>query len=352
MKKFVLVVFACALSFVSQATIRTVNNVSGLDADYTTMNDALAASIDGDTIYVQPSPNNYGGITLNKRLVIMGAGHNPLFSLYDSYITQISFGSGSGSSVLKGLSIQVITSATGVTCNNVLISGCKLNSPNNSPLQFNDGVMNGWIFEGCTIQSGSNFPIELNNLDANLIIRNCYAMSTGAYNVFNSVPNGTHIDHCILLTTGASVYSGVSIGQNVLHTNNIISTSSVNNNFGVDYSCSSCTFNNNLLWNAAAAFPTPALGTGNIVNVDPLFANFGYSTTYSYNWDFHVADNSQANNAATDGSDIGIYGGIFNFNHNGIDGGSPHIVDFSLESSSAPQGGTITIHLNANGSGQ
>jgi hypothetical protein len=352
MKKLILAVFACMLSLVSQAAIRTVNNVNGLEADYATITDALAASIDGDTVYVQPSPNSYGSFTLTKRLVIMGAGHNPSFSPYDSFFSQVSFGDGSGNSVLKGLSIQVITAANAVSCNNVLISGCKLNNPNNSPLLFNDAVMNGWIFEGCIMQSGGNSPILLLYLDANLIIRNCYVMSIGSYNVFGSVPSGTHIDHCILLTTGSSVYSGVAIGQNVLHTNNIISTSSANNNFGVDYSCTLCTFNNNLLWNAASAFPTPNLGTGNIVNADPQFAFFGYSGTYSYNWDFHVADNSQASNAATDGTDIGIYGGIFNFNHFGIDGGSPHIVDFSLGSSSAPQGGTITIHLNANGSGQ
>lgn len=351
MKKIALLFVACSLAFAANATIRTVNNVNGLEADHTTISDAIAASVDGDTIYVQPSPNSYGSFGLNKRLVIMGAGHNPSFSPYESYITQVTFVTGSGNSVLKGLSIQIIASSSGVICNNVVISGCKLVNSSDSPILMGDATHNGWILEGCILQSGNSQPIKLLNFDANLIIRNCYAMSQGAYNLFNSAPSGTLIDHCILLTLGTSTYTGIATGQNILHTNNIVTTDA-SLNYGVDYSCSFCTHNNNLLWNSNSSFSTPPSGSGNIVNADPLFLNFYFSSSYVYTWDFHLANNSLANNAGTDGSDIGIYGGIFNFNHYGIDGGSPHIVDFTLGSSSAPQGGTITIHINANGSGQ
>jgi hypothetical protein len=173
----------------------------------------------------------------------------------------------------------------------------------------------------------------------------------GGYYIFNQVPSGALIDHCILVGQNASTFYGICSGQNVLHTNNIVTTTA-STNFGVDYSCSACTYNNNIFWNSYSSFNSVPTGSGNIENVSPSLNNFSFINDYSYSWDLHVSDSSPAQNAATDGTDIGIYGGIFNFNHYGIDGGSPHIVNFSLGSSSAPQGGTITIHLNANGSGQ
>ena len=351
MNKIHITWMALMLSISASATIRTVNNINGLEADHTTISDAIGASLDGDTIYVQPSPNDYGSATLNKRLVLMGAGHNPTFSPYESWITTLTIGTGSGNSVVKGLSIRKINSNPSITANNVLVSGCKLSNPGESPLDLGNSIHNGWIFEGCVMQSGSNIPISFGNLDANLIIRNCFAMSIGAPYIFYQVPSGTLIDHNILIGEGASIFYGITAGQNVLHSNNIVTTTATTN-YGVDYSCSACTFNNNLLWNANSSFNTPPSGSGNVVNVNPAFTVFSFTVDYSYNWDLHVSDNSPAQNAATDGTDIGIYGGIFNFNHFGIDGGSPHIVDFSLGSSTAPQGGTITIHLNANGSGQ
>ena len=91
----------------------------------------------------------------------------------------------------------------------------------------------------------------------------------------------------------------------------------------------------------------------NINDVNPDFANYvGVSGGYSYANDFHLDAGSVGENAATDGSDIGLYGGIFPFSAIGADNGTPQIVDFTIATSTAPSGGTITIHLNANGSGQ
>jgi hypothetical protein len=350
MNKFYFTCIAILLAATASATIRTVNNINGLDADYTTISDAIGASLDGDTIYIQPSPNEYGSVTLNKRLVLMGAGHNPSFSQYESWINTLTMASGSGNSVIKGLSIVLLNSNPSITCNNVVVSGCKLWNNADSPISMGGSIHNGWIFEGCVLIAITD-PISLGGLDANLIVRNCFALSDAAPYVFYQVPNGALIDHNILVSKGASIFYGVTSGINVMHSNNIITTTS-GTNYGVDYSCSACTFNSNILWNANASFTTPTVGTGNIVNVNPSLLNFSFNEYYSYNWDLRISDASPAQNTASDGTDIGIYGGIFNFNHYGIDGGSPHIVNFSLGSSSAPQGGTITIHLNANGSGQ
>jgi hypothetical protein len=189
-------------------------------------------------------------------------------------------------------------------------------------------------------------------MGSNTILRNNYISCSAISINFNNVPSGTIFDHNIIAQffSSSSVSTGIASGNNVYFSNNIITTQA-NSNYGAGYSCSNCTFDNNILWNYAASYSTVP-GSNNLVNVDPLINNWSWSNIYSYNLDLNVSTESQALNAATDGTDIGIYGGIFNFSPFGIDGGTPHIVDFSLESSTAPQGGTITIHLNANGSGQ
>lgn len=349
--KITLSIFAFLGCLVANATIRTVNNQSGSDADYSTVSSAHGASLDGDTIYIQPSPASYGSLNINKRLVIMGAGHNPSFSLYNSKLDIVYFGSSSGNSILKGLNISQISTTNSSTANNILISGCFLTSSSGSPIALNLGTFNNWVFEGNIIQSIDTY-VELSGLGSNAIFRNNYISSTGVgYNLYN-VPSGTVFDHNIITQffTSSPTSTGVAVGSNLYFSNNIITTQA-SSNYGANYSCLNCTYDNNILWNYAASyFPVP--GSNNIINVDPQFNAWSWNSTYNYNSDFHIASESQAANAATDGSDIGIYGGIFNFNPFGIDGGTPHIVDFTLESSTAPQGGTITIHLNANGSGQ
>ncbi|MFM1999419.1 MAG: hypothetical protein RL204_1366 [Bacteroidota bacterium] len=349
--KITLSIFAFLACLVANATIRTVNNQSGSDADFTSITSAMGASLDGDTIYIQPSPTIYGSITVTKRLVIMGAGHNPNFSLYNSALDIVTFGNNSSNSIFKGLNIAQITTTNSTTVNNLLFSGCFLTNYNGNPIALNSGVYNNWIFEGNIIKSyGTN--INISGLGSNAIFRNNYISSTVASTTLTNIPSGTIFDHNIIsqFFTSSASSTGVGFGTNVYFSNNIITTQA-STNYGASYSCSQCTFDNNILWNYSSAY-LDVPGSNNLVNVDPDFNAFVWDNNYSYNNDFHVAADSPATNAATDGTDIGIYGGIFNFNPFGIDGGTPHIVDFSLESSTVPQGGTITIHLNANGSGQ
>src|SRR6185295_14012387 len=63
----------------SNATVRTVdNNTNRAVGAYADISNAIAASSAGDTIYVQGSGFVYNQTyTLDKRLVIIGPGHNP-----------------------------------------------------------------------------------------------------------------------------------------------------------------------------------------------------------------------------------------------------------------------------------
>lgn len=347
MKKLFLSIALCVMAGASFATIRTVNNQVGSDADYSSIAAAIGASSVGDTVYIQPSPTPYASLTLDKRLVIMGPGHNPSFSPYNSTVTSVVIQTGADAAIFKGLVINTLQTPSSNTISNVLISGCQLINYSASPLLIAVGTYNNWVFEGCAFIAGSVVP-NMAYLGSNLVIRNCYLQSSGQNYTLANLPSGTVIDHCIFNTYNTSVYYGSIVGTNVEVKNSVLMTtaSSVNS---AAYNCGLCNFHDNILWSTGGTFPTLA---GNLNNVSPLFVNFYNSASYEYNWNFNIGAESPAIDAASDGSDIGIYGGIFNFNHAGIDGGTPNVVDFSLGSSSAPAGGTITIHLNANGSGQ
>jgi hypothetical protein len=64
-----------ALSNLASAHIWRVNNDPTKSADFTVINDAIAAAAPGDTIHIEPSATAYPNFLLNKRLVILGNGY-------------------------------------------------------------------------------------------------------------------------------------------------------------------------------------------------------------------------------------------------------------------------------------
>ncbi|HMJ70334.1 MAG TPA: hypothetical protein VK508_15625 [Cyclobacteriaceae bacterium] len=71
------------------ATVHTLCNMPYSPGQHTTFSAAHAAAAAGDTIYVHGSHFNYGNISVNKPLVIIGTGHNPdkqspLVSLFET----------------------------------------------------------------------------------------------------------------------------------------------------------------------------------------------------------------------------------------------------------------------------
>ena len=89
----------------AQAKIWRVNNMLGVVADFTTVSGAYNASQNGDTIHIEPSVNNYDGITSYKRLVWISIGNflqqNPgtQFSQVTGRMGYLGFSPGSEGSV-------------------------------------------------------------------------------------------------------------------------------------------------------------------------------------------------------------------------------------------------------------
>ena len=76
-KKAILVLVLLFAINKTQATVITVSNAPNSPAQYTDLQLAINAANNGDTIYVSGSLVNYGVITIDKPLVLLGAGFNP-----------------------------------------------------------------------------------------------------------------------------------------------------------------------------------------------------------------------------------------------------------------------------------
>ena len=74
MKKSTLVLIAGCLAMAAQARTLRVNNISGM-APYASIQAAVDAALDGDTIMVDGSTVRYEGAKLDKRLVLIGPGY-------------------------------------------------------------------------------------------------------------------------------------------------------------------------------------------------------------------------------------------------------------------------------------
>lgn len=75
MRKTIVTLVALCAAMAVNATVLRVSNVSGSTAPYSTVQDALAAAAEGDTIMLDASGTNYGKITIEKRITLMGPGY-------------------------------------------------------------------------------------------------------------------------------------------------------------------------------------------------------------------------------------------------------------------------------------
>jgi hypothetical protein len=374
--KSCLAIFLALFSTVATATIRTVSNDPALQAQFTTFDAAQTASATGDTIYLQGTTFQYPPLNVRKRLVIIGSGfaaNNPL-----------------GQST-KVESINLVRNATddatGSTIMGLLIAGSVLPTggafavPNNITLMRNSIGGNvslspgscggtyptGWVIVnniffsridgGGTISCGG----PVNTLIANNIFQN------GNINGFVSAT--VIIDHNIFLGVTGGVLAQLT---NLTITNNIFSRST---GFVLDPSASvlSCVFNNNLSNLTTIANPTfynpgnsfnhfiasagaSNTGTGNIIGQNPLFIVNANPDAYSSLDNYRLQSSSLGKNAATDGTDLGIYGGTYPFPSGGAPGSGfdtrplppvPQVTNMSIQNPSLAPGAQLKVTIQA-----
>lgn len=289
-------IFFVALLIVSQlqAKVLTVSNRPGNPAQYQQVASAIAAAAPGDTIYVQGSEIRYDDFTIDKKLTIIGPGHKPdkevaLLADFNRVTIGVQNTDANGSSLI-GINASAVLGST-FSQSNITIKRCKLDY-----IYIQGGsveITKKWIIEDNILYSisfASTLPTPYE-----FIIRN-------------------------------NIFSGqITYGSSLVITNNIfigsqsdaflgLTNSSIHNNIFYGTSpqgAANSTFNNNISYsNSNTTLPYGTNnGINNKVDVDPLFTVYT-GGAFNYAHDYHLQATSPGKNAGTDGTDIGLFGGI------------------------------------------
>ena len=297
-------------SLAGQARIWRVNNNSGVEADFTTLQAAHNASVSGDSIYLEGSSASYGPMTCTKMLYVVGPGYfldqvpNTQSLAQSAKVGSITLNSGSQGSIIMGLDFQ--GSPLDVFASNIVIRRNKFSS--------NNGTEPIWSAGRVTLQYMNNNP---STGATNIIISQNYGLSISASYPTNSVLITNNVI-AVGLASGENTASPcISAGENsiLLIQNNIIRNgkisvhkSNLTNNIMVAgfFDANSNLFSNNISNNAQFGAEN---GNKASINMTTVF-------NYTGSWDqFYLLKPGSPASGAGYGStsslpiDAGIFGG-------------------------------------------
>lgn len=335
------------------ATVRTVSNTPGTVAQFTTIQAAVNASTNGDTIYVHGSTVNYTGFSINdKRLVVIGPGRAPIqsFMAVPAMVMDMTI-SGSGSSNTEIHGLHFIST----------INMTSFNHPDNirfirnffgSSISIGTGTntYSGFLFESNWFDN-TGFSVAQSCFFQNFIVRNnvfyCGNSNANVSGFYNSI--SVIFDHNLFygpstLNAPTNVF-GTSC-RNLLLTNNIFVRRNASANI------SSSVFNRNLTFNCFATNPWDTSGnTGNdnIVG-DPQMADQNAVNSGSQNplLNFTIAA-GPANNSGTDNKDLGLLFdpvGSLNWTNSRMSR-IPFVYSMNITNANIPAGGTLNVQVEA-----
>jgi len=300
-------------------------------AFYTSLDSAINNAQNGDTLYL--SGGSFALVNhISKRVHIIGVGHHP-----DS---------------------TAATNMTLITGEFFLLSGADAGSMSGVYLQ-------GGIIFGNQSSNGHISNYTLNRCNINYLSSSSNAATNNLFyeNVFRSQVNLANSQSNAFYNNILPAVS--SFGPNTFFKNNIFLR--LNNN--LESYVNNSTFENNvflgvspvfnIIWNyyiennifnsnlfvENISFPYGAnMGLDNIVN-QPLSSIFVNQTgnEFNYTHDYHLQASSPGNNAGTDGTDIGIYGGVFPWKDGSLPN-NPHI-QFKNISGTTDQNGNLQINI-------
>ncbi len=323
-----LVLFLSSFSVsTSYAKIWRVNNRGVIPADFTSAQAAHDGANPGDTIFLEPSPTNYGNLTVSKKLIVIGTGYFLAENLetqwknnWPAILGSVTFDVFSDYSQLMGTicgSLQV--SAPYITIRRNYINDIiQLSASNIVVLENYCDFLGGY---GCTtisflkINSGFH-DISINN---NIFIFHPrpYTSGAGVGDISGSVSYaGGFLNNIIMgyLSWNCAASSSLNL-ENFIVQNNIISTCTFyqNNNYYTNNICNNTEFGNQ---------------NGNQENVD---LNTVFLYTGSTDGQYQLKTGSPAIGAGFGGVDCGAFGGLNPYILSGIPP-IPAIYDFNIGS--------------------
>ena len=327
--------------FESKATVLTVSNSTLNAGQYSSLQTAINAAANGDTIYVTGSPFSYGDVKIDRKLCLIGAGYAITGTQNNLRTTlgNIFFGSNgtlgtdqSGSSFI-GLFLGTINYYS-LAGSNIYLSRCYFTTANIGG--------NGWLIENNIITNLGFISFNLSSC----MVRNNYFLSGG-----NIYSNNAALDHSGLTLIHNIIGCKLSNLNNATVNNNVFFYSDISAWGGVN----TCIFTNNITASSVSSILPYGTntGTGNINDVP--FANLfagGVSTSQAFpavlSIDWHLLPASPGHNAATDGTDIGIYGGTMPMpNWTGASSLIPQMTLLDIQNSDVPVNGNLNVRFKA-----
>ncbi|EON78919.1 hypothetical protein ADIS_0512 [Lunatimonas lonarensis] len=317
-----------------EAKVITVNNREGATADHSTMAGALDAAENGDVIYVSGSPILYDDFTIRKKVVLIGTGHNPSGAGgLVSQLNKVVLDMGSSGTEIIGFSINLIDIGIVSEIEDVKISR---NYLINNTLYLSS-LAKRWFIEENIIGNIFKFidPTDL-SLEQKHVIRN---------NIITGVVNNIFFSDFINNVFTYPVVGAFESVRNCQFLNNIF----FQNDLSADFDLPRITFSsflNNIFYGPSNPNSLPMEhgieGEGNIF-ANPQFVNV-QENSFRYTFDYSLQPSSPGVNAGTDGTDIGIFGGI-GFSITGEPDDLPVVTRFDILNPMVPQNGSLRVRI-------
>jgi hypothetical protein len=316
MQRLLLSITGTFVSVFAMATIRTVSNFPSTVAQFNTIQDAITASANGDTIYVHGSSIIYSTFTLsNKNVVIIGPGWSPnkQVPLTAMVAGGTIGGAGSSGTELQGLEFtsSVVINA-GANVNNIRIMRCHFRA--NTHFIFDasaaPATYTGYLFEGNWFENSSIRNDHPGHTFNNFILQNNLFFENGT--VLNG--NISNLQNVSNFLIDHNLFYGPSAGSREVFTGSCRSMLISNNIFvrrNAATSLTLSTFSNNITYNTGSDAPwtvgTNTDGGGNVAGTNPQMtdqANVDNGTNNPL-LDFTIAA-GPADNTGSDGKDMGL----------------------------------------------
>jgi hypothetical protein len=370
MKKTIILSLTLIIAVSAFATVRTVSSNPSTLGQFSTIQAAIDASADSDTVHVYGSPNTYAGFTiLDKKITVIGPGwapdkNLPLQAIVGGAVVRNSPAGGSpDGSELQGLvfitpvylSQNAVGGDQGV--NNLRIIRCQFNSSLNWDL-----ATSGHLIEGSLFYNVLNFSSSLTYqnflFQNNMFFLNVFSPNYVISGLTNSV--NVRFDHNLFYSTNNSGGSTAPVfnGSNrfLTFSNNIFNQTNVGIN--VSLSTFSNNITNNITLNSTNAISnaTPWAvnsnvdGGGNAANASPGMVD---QTIINGNngsplLNFTIAS-GPANNTGSDGKDMGLLfdaTGSLNWT-NSRNSRLPRIFSMNITTPTVTPGGNLSVTVDA-----
>lgn len=337
----------------------TVDNRPGTTAQFTSVQAAHDAATEGDFIYIHPSPNNYGGLIIQKEIHLRGIGHSPeLANGENAKINSIMLFTNNVNQTASGSSISGLEIVTAITDNNfgaisnVLIQNNKIGFLSFSrPFNF---IIQGNVFNSSqanSIRFFTNVTHANNIISHNIFIRNTNSQIDA---VIEGLVSSETFNNNIVVFNNTPATNDLGLFENCANpiVNNNIFLITANNTVATELKLlnSNINFQNCLTFAFGGQTLNALSGTNNLNNTNPQFVNIGNTANMAFSLanNYKLNTGSPAIDAGSDGDDLGIYGQGFIFQMRGYPFDLPYPTSINVTNAIVEAGGNLDVVFKAN----